>query len=56
MIARRMGRRGSSVRAFVLQTDGVQQRPPQRAARSLTAAEREEIGRGAVIAMLHVTC
>jgi DNA-binding CsgD family transcriptional regulator len=46
LIARRIGKRGPSVRAFVLQTGGVQQRPPQRAARSLTAVEREEISRG----------
>jgi IS30 family transposase len=46
LIARRMGKRGPSIRAFVLQTGGVQQRPPQRAARSLTAVEREEISRG----------
>jgi IS30 family transposase len=46
LIARRMGKRGPSVRAFVLQSGGVQQRPPQRAARSLTAVEREEISRG----------
>ena len=46
LIARQMGKRGPSIRAFVLQTGGVQQRPPQRAAQSLTAAEREEISRG----------
>jgi transposase, IS30 family len=46
LIARQMGKRGPSVRAFVLQSGGVQRRPPQRAARSLTAAEREEISRG----------
>jgi IS30 family transposase len=46
LIARQIGKRGPSIRAFVLQTGGVQQRPPQRAARSLTAAEREEISRG----------
>jgi DNA-binding CsgD family transcriptional regulator len=46
LIARRMGKRGPSIRAFVLQTGGVQQRPPQRAARSLTAVEREESSRG----------
>jgi DNA-binding CsgD family transcriptional regulator len=45
LIARRMGKRGPSIRAFVLQTGGIQQRPPQRAARSLTAVEREEISR-----------
>ena len=31
LIARRMGKRGPSVRAFVLQTGGVQQHPPRRA-------------------------
>jgi IS30 family transposase len=41
-----MGKRGPSIRAFVLQTGGIQQRPPQHAARSLTAVEREEISRG----------
>jgi IS30 family transposase len=41
-----MSKRGPSVRAFVLQTGGVQQRPPQRAVRSLSAVEREEISRG----------
>jgi hypothetical protein len=46
LIARQMGKRGPSIRAFVLQSGGVQQRPPQRAARSLTAGEREEISRG----------
>jgi DNA-binding CsgD family transcriptional regulator len=46
LIARRMDKRGPSIRAFVLQTGGIQQRPPQRAARSLTAAECEEISRG----------
>jgi IS30 family transposase len=46
LIARRMGKRGPSIRAFVLQTGGVQRRPPQRAARSLAASEREEISRG----------
>jgi IS30 family transposase len=49
LIARRMGRRGPSIRAFVLQTGGVQQRPPQRATRALTAAEREEISRGVAV-------
>jgi transposase, IS30 family len=34
------------VRAFVLQTGGVQCRPPRRAARALLVAEREEISRG----------
>jgi DNA-binding CsgD family transcriptional regulator len=46
LIARQMGKRGPSVRALVVQSGGVQQRPPQRAARSLTADEREEISRG----------
>jgi DNA-binding CsgD family transcriptional regulator len=46
LIARRLGKRGPSVRAFVLQTGGVQQHPPRRAPRSLTMAEREEISRG----------
>jgi DNA-binding CsgD family transcriptional regulator len=45
LIARQMGKRGPSIRAFVLQTGGVQQRPPQRAARSLSVVEREEISR-----------
>jgi hypothetical protein len=46
LIARRLGKRGPSVRAFVLQTGGVQQHSPRRAPRSLTMAEREEISRG----------
>jgi IS30 family transposase len=46
LIARRLGKRGPSVRAFVLQTGGVQQQPPRRALRCLTMAEREEISRG----------
>jgi IS30 family transposase len=46
LIARQLGKRGPSIRAFVLQTGGVQQRPPRRAARSLSAVEREEISRG----------
>ena len=46
LIARQMGKRGPSIRAFVLQTGGVQQGPPKRPARSLTAVEREEISRG----------
>jgi IS30 family transposase len=46
LIARRLGKRGPSVRAFVLQTGGVQQHPPRRAPRCLTMAEREEISRG----------
>ena len=46
LIARRLGKRGPSVRAFVLQSGGVQQHPPRRAPGSLTMAEREEISRG----------
>jgi IS30 family transposase len=46
LIARRLGRRGPSVRAFVLQTGGVQRQPPRRNARCLSMAEREEISRG----------
>jgi IS30 family transposase len=46
LIARRLGKRGPSVRAFVLQTGGVQHQPPHRNARSLSMAEREEISRG----------
>ena len=46
LIARRLGKRGPSVRAFVLQTGGVQQRPPRRSVRCLSMAEREEISRG----------
>jgi IS30 family transposase len=46
LIARRLGKRGPSVRAFVLQTGGVQRHPPRRALRSLSMAEREEISRG----------
>jgi IS30 family transposase len=46
LIARRLGKRGPSVRAFVLQTGGVQRRPPRRNARCLSMAEREEISRG----------
>jgi IS30 family transposase len=46
LIARRMGKRGPSVRAFVLRTGGVQQHPPRRALRCLSMAEREEISRG----------
>jgi len=46
LIARRLGKRGPSVRAFVLQTGGVQGPPPRRAARALRLAEREEISRG----------
>jgi DNA-binding CsgD family transcriptional regulator len=46
LIARRLGKRGPSVRAFVLQTGGVQRHPPRRGPRCLTMAEREEISRG----------
>jgi DNA-binding CsgD family transcriptional regulator len=46
LIARRLGKRGPSVRAFVLQTGGVQRHPPRRAQRGLSMAEREEISRG----------
>ena len=46
LIARRLGKRGPSVRAFVLQTGGVQSQPPRRNAGYLSMAEREEISRG----------
>src|SRR5215208_547591 len=46
LIARRLGKRGPSVRAFVLQTGGVQQHPPRRGQRCLSMTEREEISRG----------
>jgi DNA-binding CsgD family transcriptional regulator len=46
LIARRLGKRGPSVRAFVLQTGGVQRNPPCRSVRCLSMAEREEISRG----------
>src|SRR5215211_2502447 len=46
LIARQLGKRVPSVRAFVLQTGGVRQYPPRRAQRSLSMAEREEISRG----------
>ncbi len=46
LIARRMGKRGPSVRAFVLQSGGVKQPPRRRPACSLSVAEREEISRG----------
>ncbi|HEV2921263.1 MAG TPA: IS30 family transposase, partial [Actinomycetota bacterium] len=46
LLARRMGKRGPSVRAFVLQSGGVKQPPRRRPAGSLSAAEREEISRG----------
>jgi IS30 family transposase len=46
LIARRLGKRGPSVGAFVLQTGGVQRQPPRRNGRCLSMAEREEISRG----------
>ena len=46
LIARRLGKRSPSVRAFVLQTGGVQRQPPRRNAGCLSLAEREEISRG----------
>jgi DNA-binding CsgD family transcriptional regulator len=46
LIARRLGKWGPSVRAFVLQSGGVQCPLPRRAARALLLAEREEISRG----------
>src|SRR5215207_1893335 len=46
LIARRLGKRGPSVRAFVLQSGGVQCPLPRRAARALLLAEREAISRG----------
>jgi IS30 family transposase len=46
LIARRLGKRGPSIRAFVLQTGGGQPHPPRRALRCLSMAEREEISRG----------
>jgi DNA-binding CsgD family transcriptional regulator len=46
LIARRLGKRGPSVRAFVLQSGGVQRQPPRRNAGCLSMAEREEISRG----------
>jgi DNA-binding CsgD family transcriptional regulator len=46
LIARRLGKRRPSVRAFVLQTGGVQWHPPRGPQRCLTMAEREEISRG----------
>jgi IS30 family transposase len=46
LIARRLGKRGPSVRAFVHQSGGVQHQPPRRAPRCLTMSEREEISRG----------
>jgi hypothetical protein len=44
-MARKLGKRGPSVRAFVLQTGGVQQHPPCRATRCPSMAEREAISR-----------
>jgi DNA-binding CsgD family transcriptional regulator len=46
LIARRLSKRGPSVRAFVLQSGGVQRQPPRRNARCLSMADREEISRG----------
>ena len=46
LIARRLGKRGPSVRALVFQTGGVQRQPPRRNAAYLSMAEREEISRG----------
>jgi IS30 family transposase len=46
LIARRLGKRGPSVRAFVLQSGGIQQPSRQRPVRSLSVVEREEISRG----------
>jgi DNA-binding CsgD family transcriptional regulator len=46
LIARRLGKRGPSVRAFVLHSGGVQHCPARRAERCLSLAEREEISRG----------
>jgi DNA-binding CsgD family transcriptional regulator len=49
LIARQLGKRVPSVRAFVLQTGGVQHHPPRRAQRSLSMTEREEISRGVAV-------
>src|SRR5215216_6397846 len=46
LIARKLGKRGPSVRAFVLQTGGVQRHLPRRPPRCLSMTEREEISRG----------
>jgi hypothetical protein len=46
LIARRLGQRAPSGRAFVLQTGGVQQHPPPRALWCRSMAEREDISRG----------
>jgi hypothetical protein len=46
MIARQLGKRVPSVRAFVLQTGGLQRHPPRRGQRCLSVTEREEISRG----------
>jgi DNA-binding CsgD family transcriptional regulator len=46
LIARRLGKRGPSVRAFVLQTGGVQRHPPRHPSRCLNMTDREEISRG----------
>jgi len=49
LIARQMGKRGPSVRAFVLQTGGVQRHAPRRVQWCLSMAEREEISRGVAV-------
>jgi DNA-binding CsgD family transcriptional regulator len=49
LIARRLSKRGPSVRAFVLQTGGVQRQPPRRNVRCLSMAEREEISRSVAV-------
>jgi IS30 family transposase len=46
LIARKLGKRGPSVRAFVLQSGGVERQPPHRNARCLSVVDREEISRG----------
>jgi hypothetical protein len=45
LIARRLGKRGPSMRAFVLQTGRVQRHPPRRAPGCLSMAECEESAR-----------
>ena len=49
LIARRLGKRGPSVRAFVLQTGGVQRYPPHRAVRCLSMADAPMGYRGKVV-------